>query len=99
MSDISALEQRILEAVANAPDEAALEAERIAALGKKGTISELLKTLGGMSPDERKANGPLFNGLRDTVANAIAARRAALADAALDARLASERVDVTLPAR
>ena len=46
----------------------ALEALRVAALGKKGSISELLKTLGGMSPEERKVNGPLFNGLRDRVA-------------------------------
>ena len=51
---------------------------RVAALGKKGTISELLKSLGGMSPDERRENGPLFNGLRDRVGEAIAARKAAL---------------------
>jgi phenylalanyl-tRNA synthetase alpha chain len=99
MSDIKTLERDILDAVASARDEAALEQVRVSALGKKGTISELLKTLGGMSPEERKVNGPLFNGLRDTVTNAIAARKAALADAALDARLASERIDVTLPPR
>ncbi len=99
MSDIQTLERDILDAVAAARDEAALEQLRVSALGRKGTISELLKTLGGMSPDERKTNGPVFNGLRDTVANAIAARRTALADEALDARLASERVDVTLPSR
>ena len=72
---------------------------RVSALGKKGSISELLKTLGAMSPDERKANGPLFNTLRDRVAAAIAARKAPLEEEALDARLAFERVDVTLPAR
>jgi phenylalanyl-tRNA synthetase alpha chain len=71
---------------------------RIAALGKKGSIAELLKTLGSMSPDERKINGPLFNGLRDSIAGAITARKRQLEDAALDARLQSERVDVTLPA-
>jgi len=58
-----------------------------------------LKTLGGMSPDERKANGPLFNTLRDRVTDAIAARKSELANAALNARLASERIDVTLPVR
>jgi phenylalanyl-tRNA synthetase alpha chain len=99
MTDISSLERQILDAIAQASDEAALEAVRVGALGKKGSISELLKTLGAMSPDERKARGPLFNTLRDRVAEAIAARKSALADAALNARLASERIDVTLPAR
>src|ERR1700742_2024664 len=99
MTDIASLERQILESIGAASDEAALEAVRVAALGKKGSISELLKTLGAMSPDERKTNGPLFNGLRDVVTGAIAARKAALGDAALDARLVSERMDVTLPAR
>ncbi len=72
---------------------------RVAALGKKGSISELLKTLGGMSPDERKTNGPLFNTLRDRVTDAIAARKTELSNATLNARLAFERIDVTLPAR
>jgi phenylalanyl-tRNA synthetase alpha chain len=99
MSDIASLQSELLGQIASAPDEAALEAVRVAALGKKGSISELLKTLGGMSAEERKVNGPLLNGLRDAVTQAIAARKAALGDAALDARLAAERIDVTLPAR
>lgn len=99
MSDISSLKARILGAVANASDEAALEAERVAALGKKGAISELLKTLGSMSPDERRENGPKFNGLRDRVSEAIAARKAQMGEELLNARLASERVDITLPTR
>src|ERR1700742_1952425 len=99
MSDIRTLEGDISDAVAGAADEAALEQVRVAALGKKGSISELLKTLGGMSPDERKINGPLFNTLRDRVTDAIAARKSELANAALNARLASERIDVTLPVR
>ena len=65
---------------------------------RPGSISGLLKTLGAMSPDERREQGPLINGLRDRVAAAIAARKAALEAAALDARLAAERVDLTLPA-
>src|ERR1700742_2120120 len=93
------LEKQILDSVAAASDEAALDAVRVAALGKKGSISELLKSLGAMSPDERKASGPAFNTLRDRVADAIAARKAGLQSEALDARLASERIDVTLPAR
>ncbi|MEI9885551.1 MAG: phenylalanine--tRNA ligase subunit alpha [Rhizomicrobium sp.] len=99
MTDITTLETGILAAIASAVDEAALEAVRVSALGKKGSVSELLKTLGGMSAEERKANGPLFNGLRDKVAEAIAARKAALGDAALNAKLAGEKIDVTLPPR
>ncbi|WP_218850249.1 MULTISPECIES: phenylalanine--tRNA ligase subunit alpha [Sphingomonas] len=74
-----------------------LEALRVAALGKNGSITALLKTLGGMSPEERQSQGPRINGLREAVAGAIAARKAALDAAALDARLASERLDMTLP--
>jgi len=99
MSDISVLENELLAQIAAAGDEAALEQLRVSALGKKGSISELLKSLGAMSPEERKTNGPLFNGLRDKVSGAIAARKSQLGDAALDARLSSERVDVTLPPR
>ncbi|MEI9931282.1 MAG: phenylalanine--tRNA ligase subunit alpha [Rhizomicrobium sp.] len=89
----------MLASIDAASDEAALESVRVAALGKKGSISELLKTLGGMSPDERKTNGPLFNTLRDRVTDAIAARKTELSNATLNARLAFERIDVTLPAR
>ena len=97
MTDYSALEQSLLADIAAAGDESALEAVRVAALGKKGLVSELLKTLGAMTPDERKAKGPLINGLRDRVQAAFARRRDALAEAALAARLAAERIDVTLP--
>ena len=99
MSDIQSLERDIANAIAGAADEASLEQVRVSALGKKGSISELLKTLGGMSPEERKEKGPQFNTLRDRVSEAIAARKAELQEQALNARLASERVDVTLPVR
>jgi phenylalanyl-tRNA synthetase alpha subunit len=89
MSDLSGLETTIASAIAAAADEAALEAVRIAALGKKGSVSELLKTLGAMTPDERREKGPLINGLRDRVSSALAERKTALAEAALTARLAS----------
>jgi len=98
MTDIAELERDLTRAIAGAADERALEELRVAALGKKGSVAELLKTLGSMSPDERKVNGSLFNSLRDSIAGAIAARKKQLEDAALDARLQSERVDVTLPA-
>ena len=89
MTDLLTLEKTLLAEIAATSDEAALEAVRIAALGKTGSISGLLKTLGAMSPDERKAQGPLINGLRDAATRAIAARKEALGDAALEARLAS----------
>jgi phenylalanyl-tRNA synthetase alpha chain len=97
MSDFAELETSLVQAVAAASDEASLEAVRIAALGKQGSVSALLKTLGAMTPDERREKGPLINGLRDRVTSAIGERRTALREAALDARLATERVDVTLP--
>ena len=99
MSDVSALEQHLLANIASAADEAALDAVRVSALGKKGLVSELLKSLGAMTPDERREKGPLFNGLRDRIAAAIADRKTVLARQELDARLAFERVDVTLPTR
>jgi phenylalanyl-tRNA synthetase alpha chain len=99
MSDLKRLEADLLAAVAAAKDDAALEAVRIAALGKKGSISELLKTLGAMTPDERKEKGPLINGLKDKVTDAIAAKRTELRRAAIGAQLTADTVDVTLPVR
>ena len=89
------LESEIIAAIDAAQDARALEDVRVAALGKKGSVSALLKTLGGMSADERQANGPLFNALRDKVANAIQAKKAALDSAALNARLSEETLDMT----
>jgi phenylalanyl-tRNA synthetase alpha chain len=99
VTDIAGLEADIIAAIAAAADEAALETVRVAALGRKGTVSELLKTLGAMTPDERKVQGPLINGLKEHVTAALAARREALQEAALDQRLNTEVVDVTLPVR
>jgi len=97
MSDTQALEQEILAEVAGAADEATLETVRVSALGKKGRVSVLMKTLGGLSPNERKEKGPQFNQLKNVVAEAIAARKSVLEREALNARLETERVDVTLP--
>ena len=99
MTEFASLETDLVTAISAAADETALEAIRISALGKSGSISALLKTLGTMTPDERKEKGPLINGLRDTVTEALASRRAILRDAALEIRLASESIDVTLPVR
>jgi phenylalanyl-tRNA synthetase alpha chain len=99
MSDLSALEAETLTAIAAAQDEAALETVRVASLGKKGSISALLATLGKMSPDDRKSAGAQINALKDKVSDALTQRRSLLKDAALQTRLASETVDVTLPVR
>ncbi|ODN70508.1 phenylalanine--tRNA ligase subunit alpha [Methylobrevis pamukkalensis] len=99
MTDIKQLESDILGAVAGAEDEAGLETVRVAALGKKGSVSELLKGLGAMSPEERRTAGPAINGLKTLVGDAIMARREALKAVALEARLARESLDVTLPVR
>ncbi len=99
MDDVSRLREALMAEVAAAESLEALEGVRVSALGKKGRITGLMKGLGGMDPDERRAAGQALNALKDAVAEAIEARRAALEDAALDARVAAERVDVTLPAR
>ena len=99
MSDLDTLEHSLLTDIAAAADEAAIEAVRLAALGKKGSISEKLKTLGTMTPEERQTKGPAINGLKNCVTEALTARKAELKDAAITARLASEKVDVTLPVR
>lgn len=97
MSDITAIEQEALAAIAAAGDLAALDAVRVAELGKKGRVSALMGALGKMSPEERKAQGPLLNALKDRVDGAIRVRKETLENAALEARLVSERVDLTLP--
>ncbi|MBW0149968.1 MAG: phenylalanine--tRNA ligase subunit alpha [Phenylobacterium sp.] len=98
MTDLNTLKTDLIAQVEAAPDAAALEAIRIAALGKSGQISELLKSLGKMSPDERREQGPLINGLRDAVAARLAERKAQMEAAELDRRLAAESVDLSLPA-
>ena len=99
MTDLNALRDRTLTAIRDAADEAALEAVRLAALGKKGEISALMAGLGKMAPEDRKTAGAAFNVLKDEIDAALRARKVALADAALDARLAAEWLDVTLPGR
>ncbi|MEF3366158.1 phenylalanine--tRNA ligase subunit alpha [Methylocystis sp. 9N] len=98
MTDIAKLEEETLRQIDAATDEAQLEAVRLSALGKKGAISALLATLGKMAPEERKTEGAKINALKDKAAEAIAARRAALSEAALETRLKAETLDVTLPA-
>ena len=98
-ANIEQLEKVLTGEIASAGDEAALEAVRVSALGKKGAVSELLRGLGGMSPEDRQINGPLINGLKIRVTDEINARREILKAQALEERLATETVDVTLPVR
>lgn len=88
-----------LAALAAAETAAALDAARVAALGRKGAVAGLMRGLGALPPDERRAAGATLNALKDELARAVEARRTALADAALEARLAAETIDVTAPAR
>jgi phenylalanyl-tRNA synthetase, alpha subunit len=96
-TQIETLRSELSVAIAAADTEAALDAVRVAALGKKGSVSALLATLGSMAPEERKSAGPAINGLKNDIASLIEARSAELKAAALESRLKAETVDVTLP--
>ena len=98
-ADLNGLQKKWLDAIAGTSSVDALEQVRVDALGKKGEISGLMKVLGTLGPDERKAFGARLNVLRDEVAAAIDAKKTGLADAALNERLARETLDLTLPAR
>ncbi|MHA7885606.1 phenylalanine--tRNA ligase subunit alpha [Nitratireductor rhodophyticola] len=99
MSELEELEKTIAGQIEAAADEQEIEAVRVATLGKKGSVSQMLKTLGSMSPEERQVMGPAINGLKARVTEALTERRDALRNAAIDARLEREKVDVTLPVR
>jgi phenylalanyl-tRNA synthetase alpha chain len=93
------LRDKYIQAIASAGDEATLEDLRVQALGKKGEVSLQMRELGKMTPDERQVMGPKLNALKDELNSALAAKKEALADAALDERLRAEWLDVTLPVR
>ncbi|MEH6390803.1 MAG: phenylalanine--tRNA ligase subunit alpha [Sulfitobacter sp.] len=93
------LKAKYLGQIADASDEAALEDIRLTAVGKKGEVALKMRELGKMTPEERQTIGPALNALKDEINSAIAAKKAALSDAALDERLRSEWLDVTLPTR
>lgn len=99
MTDITSQTEAALAAIAAASDLDALEAERLETLGKKGWVSLALKTLGGMSPEERNAAAPAIQSARASISEALDARKAALEAAALEEQLARETIDLTLPAQ
>lgn len=96
-SNLTDIETEVSAAIASADSVDALEALRVAELGKKGRVSGLMKFLGKMSVEEKKEMGPKLNGLKTRLTDAIMARKTDLEDAALDASLAAEREDLTLP--
>jgi phenylalanyl-tRNA synthetase alpha chain len=98
MTDITTQTQAALAAIAEAASLDALEDQRLDALGKKGWVSLALKTLGGMSPDERTAAAPAIQSARAAIAEALDAKKAALEAAELEAQMARETIDLTLPA-
>jgi len=97
MTEISALKAGLLADIEKSDTLERVEELRVGALGKQGVITALLKTLGAMTPEERQQRGPAIHDLRQGVTDALATRKAALEQAALDARLAGERLDMTLP--
>lgn len=99
MSELESFESETLNGIEAAGNEAALETIRVGVLGKKGTLSAQMKTLGKMTAEERAIQGPALNSLKNKVNEAIIAKREVLQDIAIAKRLASEKVDITLPVR
>ncbi len=98
-SDLDALEARLSADIQAASDLAALDALRVGALGKKGEVSLMMRELGKMSPEERQVMGPALNGLKDRLGALLDSRKTLLEDAAMNAALARESVDVTRPVK
>jgi phenylalanyl-tRNA synthetase alpha chain len=99
VKDLDSLVARALADIASSADLAALDAVRVGSLGRKGSVTELLKGLGGLPATERKSAGAAINQAKDRIAMALDARRAELQATALDRELASAAIDVTLPGR
>jgi phenylalanyl-tRNA synthetase alpha chain len=98
-TDVNRLRDELIQAVEAAEDLGRLEEVRVGALGRKGAITQLTKSLGQVPPEERREAGQRFNRVKEAVQEALASRRAALEERALEERLAGERIDVTLPPR
>jgi phenylalanyl-tRNA synthetase alpha chain len=97
--ELEAIRTKFVDASAAAASIAELEQVRVEALGKKGAVTQRMKSLGGLDPDARKAAGQALNQVKEAIAAAIEARKQDLEEAELEARLAEERIDVTLPPR
>lgn len=98
MENLDKLQSELLDKIASA-DTVDLEDLRVATLGRKGSITEMMKGLGGMDPEERKAAGQAFNALKTVIGDAVDARKKELETTERSRRLAEERIDVSLPVR
>ena len=96
---LESIRTEVLEAIAAADSKAALEEIRVQALGKKGSVTAILKQMGKLSPEERPVMGALANEVRAAIEEALGARAEAVAAAELEHKLAAERIDVTLPGK
>src|SRR5690349_17354669 len=96
---LQTLEQSLIDGIQAAADETELESARVSALGKKGALAERMKTLSDMTPEERRTAGAALNALKEKLTQAIAAKKAGFQAKALESRLVTEKIDVTLPAR
>jgi len=99
MGNIDSLKDEILKAVENATSLPELEEIRVFALGKKGSITGMMKDLGALSIEEKKEAGKILNVVKEEVTSALEAKKVILEDSALNAKLAAEKIDVTLPTR
>ena len=99
MENLTQLRQEILGEIDQASDLKSLESVRVAELGKQGRVSQLMKTLGGLDPEQRREKGQTFNELRTAVAQALESRKQTLESANLEQKLAQEKQDVTLSSR
>ena len=99
MENLDVLVSQALEAVSHTDDVSALEQLRVHYLGKKGELTQVMKTLGNLSAEERPQAGALINAAKDKVQEALNGRKATLEQVALSAKLAAERIDVSLPGR
>ena len=99
MENLDVLVSQALEAVSHTDDVNALEQLRVHYLGKKGELTQVMKTLGNLSAEERPRAGALINSAKERVQDALNSRKEILESAALSAKLAAERIDVTLPGR
>ncbi len=97
--ELDSLQSELLHAIAQASDLGKLEEVRIAALGRKGRVSELMQGLSALPPEARKDYGQAVNSLKGRVGEALEAKRQELSKAATAEKLAAERADVTLPVR
>lgn len=99
MQEWEELKAKLVDSIQSASELGALDEIRVAALGKKGSITSLMKKLGGLDPEKRKEAGQHLNLIKGEVANALDERKSVMEDAALEAQLLQQRVDVTLPIR